>query len=119
MNSESRRLIGVMQSCIKNLNRFNFNNMNEVYPIPGFAEPVSSWTHLAAAGVLFFLSISLLRQGTSAGQIISLFVFAFSCVFLLSMSGVYHLLPKSGAGSLVLRRLDHAAIFVLIAGQKL
>jgi channel protein (hemolysin III family) len=90
--------------------------MNEIYPIPGFAEPVSSWTHLAAAGVLFFLSISLLRQGTGTGQMFSLFVFAFSCVFLLSMSGVYHLLPKSGAGSLVLRRLDHAAIFVLIAG---
>ncbi len=91
--------------------------MNDVYAIPGFAEPVSSWTHLGAAGVFLFLSISLLRRGgRSAGHFISLFVFGFSCVFLLSMSGVYHLLPKTGAGSLVLQRLDHAAIFVLIAG---
>jgi channel protein (hemolysin III family) len=91
--------------------------MSDISAIPGFAEPVSSWTHLAAAGVFFFLSISLLRRGgTSAGHFISLFIFGFSCVFLLSMSGVYHLLPKTGAGSLVLERLDHAAIFVLIAG---
>ena len=50
------------------------------------------------------------------GRFIALFVFAFSCVFLLSMSGVYHLLSKDGVGHLVLQRLDHAAIFVLIAG---
>src|SRR5262249_33751051 len=35
---------------------------------------------------------------------------------LLSMSGVYHLLSPGGAGRVVLRRLDHGAIFVLIAG---
>jgi len=91
--------------------------MNDVYAIPGFAEPVNSWIHLGAAGVFFYLSILLLRRGgRSAGHFISLFVFGFSCIFLLSMSGVYHLLPKTGAGSLVLQRLDHAAIFVLIAG---
>ncbi len=32
------------------------------------------------------------------------------------MSGVYHILSKGGMASLVLQRLDHAAIFVLIAG---
>jgi channel protein (hemolysin III family) len=42
-------------------------------------------------------------------------VFAFACVFLLSMSGVYHLLSPGGAGREVMRRLDHAAIFILIA----
>jgi channel protein (hemolysin III family) len=43
-------------------------------------------------------------------------VFAFSCVVLLSLSGVYHLLSPGTAGRDVLQRLDHAAIFVLIAG---
>lgn len=91
--------------------------MSEIYAILGFAEPVSSWTHLGAAGVFFFLSFSLLgRGGTGAGRFLSLFVFVLSCVFLLSMSGVYHLLGKNGGGSLILQRLDHAAIFVLIAG---
>ncbi|HEY4485068.1 MAG TPA: hemolysin III family protein, partial [Nitrospiria bacterium] len=77
---------------------------------------MSSLTHLGAAGVFFFLSFSLLRRGgKGAGRFLSLFVFAFSCVFLLSMSGVYHLLGKNGGGGLVLQRLDHAGIFVLIA----
>ncbi len=41
-------------------------------------------------------------------------MFSFGAVLLLSLSGVYHLLEPSGARE-VLRRLDHAAIFVLIA----
>ncbi len=91
--------------------------MNEVYAIPGFAEPVSSLTHLVAAGVFFLLSFSLLsRGGKGTGRFMSLLDCVISCVFLLSMSGVYHLLGKNGGGSLVLQRLDHAAIFVLIAG---
>ena len=91
--------------------------MTEIYSIPGFAEPVSSLTHLGAAGVFLFFSLPLLRRGaTSGGRLLSLIIFVFSCLFLLSMSGVYHLLPKTGAGGLVLQRLDHAAIFVLIAG---
>ena len=48
---------------------------------------------------------------------ISLAVFAFSCVLLLSLSGVYHLLTPETAARGVLLRLDHAAIFVLIAGS--
>ena len=44
-------------------------------------------------------------------------VFAFSCVLLLSISGVYHLLSPGGSGRYVLHRLDHAAIFILIAGS--
>jgi channel protein (hemolysin III family) len=57
------------------------------------------------------------REGIAA-----LVVFAASAVLLLSMSGVYHLLSKrdgeSSAGTArdVLQRLDHAAIFILIAG---
>jgi channel protein (hemolysin III family) len=43
-------------------------------------------------------------------------IYAFSCVLLLSLSGVYHLLTPGGEGRAVLQRLDHGAIFVLIAG---
>jgi channel protein (hemolysin III family) len=88
----------------------------EVYTIPGFQEPVSSLSHLIGAGVFALLSIFLLARGRgNTGRIIALGIYAFSCVFLLSMSGVYHLLPL-GDGKVVLQRLDHAAIFVLIAG---
>jgi channel protein (hemolysin III family) len=88
-----------------------------VYSIPGFSDPVSSLSHLLGAGVCLLLAIPLLKRGQGdQGRVASLYVFAFSCVFLLSMSGVFHLLAPGGAGRAVLRRLDHGAIFILIAG---
>ncbi len=93
--------------------------MNEsiIYPIPGFSEPVSSLSHLLGAGVYAVLSIFLLWRGRGSwSRLAFLGVFVFACVFLLSMSGVYHLLAPGGSGRAVLGRLDHAAIFVLIAG---
>jgi channel protein (hemolysin III family) len=86
--------------------------------IPGFSDPVSSLTHLAAAVILAILGGFLIARGRGdARRVISLAVFAFSCVLLLSLSGVYHLLSPGTAARGVLMRLDHAAIFVLIAGS--
>jgi channel protein (hemolysin III family) len=86
--------------------------------IPGFSDPVSSLTHLAAAVVFAILSFSLIARGRGdARRVSSLAVFAFSCVLLLSLSGVYHLLTPETAARSVLLRLDHAAIFLLIAGS--
>lgn len=45
----------------------------------------------------------------------SLSIFTFSVVFLLTISGVFHLLTPGTDGRYVLQVLDHAAIFVLIA----
>jgi len=88
-----------------------------IYPIPGFSEPVSCFSHLLGAGVFAVLYVFLLRRGRGhRARILSLSVFALSCILLLSLSGVYHLLSPGTAGRHVLQRLDHAAIFVLIAG---
>jgi len=86
--------------------------------IPGFSDPVSSLSHLAAAVVFAILSVNLIaRGGGDARRVASLAVFAFSAVLLLSLSGVYHLLSPGTVERRVLLRLDHAAIFVLIAGS--
>jgi channel protein (hemolysin III family) len=86
--------------------------------IPGFSDPVSSLTHLTAAVVFAILGPFLVARGSGGAlRVISLAVFAFSCVLLLSLSGVYHLLTPETAARGVLLRLDHAAIFVLIAGS--
>lgn len=86
-----------------------------IRPIPGFAEPVSCLTHLIGAAVFLVLGIMLVRRGHGHwGRVTTLGVFAFGCVFLLSISGAYHLLSPGPARE-VLRRLDHAAIFTLIA----
>ena len=92
--------------------------MQEIYPLAGIAEPVNSLSHLAAAAFFLYLSSYLLRgRGQQLGHVVSLSVFGFSCVLLLSMSGIYHLLDNDGGAARdVFQRLDHAAIFILIAG---
>jgi channel protein (hemolysin III family) len=87
-----------------------------MHPIAGFSEPVSSLSHLLGAAVFACLACVVLPQGRGSwGRMTYLGIYAFACVFLLSMSGVYHLLARGGPGRAVLERLDHAAIFVLIA----
>jgi channel protein (hemolysin III family) len=85
-------------------------------PIPGFADPFSSLSHLLAAGVVLVVGLLFLsRNRSDFGHVFGVSVFIFGAVFLLSMSGVYHLLEPGTGGRAVLQRLDHAAIFVLIA----
>lgn len=88
----------------------------DVYPIPGFQEPVSSLTHLLAVPVFVILGYFLVQRGRgSRSRTASLLVMSFSTVFLLSMSAVYHLLGP-GTGRSVMKQLDIAGVFALIAG---
>ena len=85
--------------------------------IPGFSDPFSSITHLVGAIVALYFGIRLMYlTGGHRGYMIAIAVFVFSVVFLLSMSGVFHLLEHESIGRSVLQRLDHAGIFALIAG---
>jgi hemolysin III len=84
--------------------------------IPGFADPFSSLSHLLGALVFFVFGIFLIRRGRgNAARTASLVIFVFGSVLLLSTSGTYHLLSPAGTARKVMRVLDHAAIFVLIA----
>src|SRR5581483_9436497 len=59
----------------------------------------------------------LLRRGRGDPlRLAFLGVYAGSCVVLLSMSGVYHMMVRGGTAHRVMERPDHGAIFVLIAG---
>jgi channel protein (hemolysin III family) len=74
-------------------------------------------THLFSAGIFAILGIWLVQRGRdSLTKVIALSIFAISSVFLLSMSGVFHLLEPQGIARDILQRLDHAGIFFLIAG---
>ncbi|VAX01089.1 hypothetical protein MNBD_GAMMA21-1843 [hydrothermal vent metagenome] len=89
----------------------------QIISIPGFSEPFSSLSHLIAAGIFLALGIWLMIRGrTSHARVLSLAIFVSSVVFLLAMSGVFHLLEPGGTARAVLQRLDHAGIFFLIAG---
>ena len=92
--------------------------MSVIYAIPGFSEPFSSLSHLLSAGLFSLAGLLLMiRRRGCHGRLYSIGTFIFSVVFLLSMSGVFHLLEPGGDARSVMRRLDHAAIFILIAGS--
>ncbi len=90
--------------------------MAEIIPIPGFYQPFSSLSHLLGAVVFAGFSLPLLLRGRGDGpRLTSLAIFCLGTVTLLTISGTYHLLDPAGSARPVIRRLDHAAIFVLIA----
>ena len=103
--------------------------MNEygIHSVSGFAEPLSSWSHLIGAVVFAVLSLPLLRRAwhgstdaDAAGpvaRVASIGVFCLTVVTLLAISGVYHLLGFNTSGRWLLLRMDYAAIFLLIAGS--
>ena len=92
--------------------------MPETIPIPGFYEPFSSLSHLLGAMVFAAASYWLLRRGRgNVPRMVSLAVFCIGTVFLLSMSGWFHMLPPNWGSRLIARRLDHSAIFILIAAS--
>ena len=89
----------------------------EIISIPGFSEPFSSIIHLLAAFAAFIGTFFLYLEGSgNHTRFFSLFVFSLSMIFLFSMSGIYHLLEPGNLPRAVFQRLDHAAIWVLIAG---
>lgn len=82
-------------------------------------EPVSGLTHLAGVLLASVGLIVLLDTAASAGrtdQLVAFGVFGFGLLVLYTASALYHLLPLSPVGVARLRRVDHMAIFVLIAG---
>jgi hemolysin III len=82
-------------------------------------DPISGFTHFAgfllSFVALIFMEMSAVSHGTTR-HIISSAVFGISLILLYGASSMYHLLPYSPRGSTILRRIDHAMIFILIAG---
>jgi hemolysin III len=80
-------------------------------------EPVNGLTHFFAALVALFGLIVLLVIGWgSAAKMISLAVYGISLVLLFSASATYHMVNARPKVELALRKFDHAAIYLLIAG---
>lgn len=80
-------------------------------------EPVNSLTHwgatlLAAIGLIILLVVG---WGTPA-KIISLIVYGLSLIFLFSASATYHMVRVQEKALEIFRKVDHSAIYFLIAG---
>ncbi|MGB3715839.1 MAG: hemolysin III family protein [Candidatus Promineifilaceae bacterium] len=80
-------------------------------------EPISAITHLvgAMASLVGMVILLLLARG-SPGRSLSLAIYGSSMVVLFAASSLFHGAKLKGDGRYLLNRLDHAAIFLLIAG---
>lgn len=82
-----------------------------------FRDPVSGLTHLAAALAAVIGLIVLLWYGHGdVTRAIALTVYGVSLVLLFSASAAYHLVKANPNVILRLRKFDHSAIYLLIAG---
>ena len=80
-------------------------------------EPINGLTHLCGAIAALFGQIALLIVGWSGtAKIISLLVYGLSLIALFSASATYHLANAKPVVLQTLRKLDHSAIYLLIAG---
>lgn len=87
------------------------------HPILGFDDPIDSWTHLIGVlGVIILLFFLFKKGGLGRKHPLPILIYGFSSIFLLSMSGTYHLLERDTTARYILRILDHAGIFLLISG---
>jgi hemolysin III len=82
-----------------------------------FREPVNSLTHWVGAILGLAGLIALLIVGWSTpAKIVSLLVYGVSLIAMFSASATYHMVQAKDRVLLILRKLDHSAIYLLIAG---
>ena len=88
----------------------------KIYNLPGFYEPFSVFSHLGGAVLFVVLGSRLLKRGRGDSfRRAVLGIYAGACVFLFVMSGVNHMLATGSPARAIIGRIDHSAIFVLIA----
>jgi hemolysin III len=80
-------------------------------------EPVNSLTHWGGAilALIGLIALLIVGRGTPA-KIISLLVYGLSLIFLFSASATYHMVRVREKALEIFRKIDHAAIYFLIAG---
>lgn len=84
-----------------------------------FRDPFSGFSHLAGAAIGFAILCFLVIQANRYGdvwKITSFSIFGTCMILMFASSAVYHLAQTSEKNILTLKRIDHMAIFAMIAG---
>ena len=81
-------------------------------------EPVNTWTHLisfmaAIVGLVFLIIISK----NNLAKLVTMTIYGLSMIMLYGASSVYHWVQTTPQRELLLKRIDHIAIYFLIAGS--
>ncbi|WP_117168217.1 PAQR family membrane homeostasis protein TrhA [Paraliobacillus sediminis] len=83
-------------------------------------EPINGFTHLAGAVLSFVALIAMIIKATATTgspiAIAAVIIFGISMILLYATSATYHMVIAKESVIAWLRRLDHAMIFILIAG---
>lgn len=80
-------------------------------------EPVNSLTHWVGAVLALIGLVALLIVGWSTpAKVISLTIYGVSLIAMFSASATYHMVRVKDKVLVIFRKIDHSAIFLLIAG---
>jgi hemolysin III len=80
-------------------------------------EPVNGLTHLGGAIAAFFGLIALVIAGWGVtAKVVSVLIYGLGLISLFAASAAYHMAKVKPAVLQILRKIDHSAIFLLIAG---
>ena len=83
-----------------------------------FREPFNGLSHLIGAILSLIGFIYLIFRGWGdSTRVIAYLIYGISLILMFSSSAAYHLIHASDRVMLVLRKLDHTAIYLLIAGS--
>ena len=80
-----------------------------------FREPFNAWSHLSGAALAVPAAAALVLTGGRA-RAAAFGIYGASLILMFAASGLYHASNGKPGHLLVLRKLDHAAIYLLIAG---
>jgi len=80
-------------------------------------EPFNSLSHLAGAAItLPAIGFLLVSNGSTSAKILSFSIYGASLFFMFTASGIYHASGAAPKALERLRKIDHSAIYLLIAG---
>src|SRR5258708_2563233 len=75
------------------------------------------WSHAAAAVAALVTTVALFQlSGDDVARAVSMLIFGLSMIVMYGVSAIYHIGRWRPATARVLRALDHANIYLLIAG---
>lgn len=81
-------------------------------------EPFNTYSHATGAVLALLGTVVLLAlSGSDAAKVVGALIFGLSMVLMYTSSTLYHALEVPERVLLALRKLDHAAIFLFIAGS--
>ena len=85
--------------------------------VPDSVKPkLRGWLHAGAVPVSVILGIVLVVVANGTAEVVAASIYAVTTVLLFTVSAIYHRGHWSPRATRVLKRLDHANIFLLIAG---